>query len=110
SPGVYVTPSAVSAQSAALAVKVLVRNSGDARKAVEVRCRVLDAGGREAARIARTLEVDAGASIPVEVAATLSQPHLWSPADPHLYRVRAEIVSEGRVVDAVEQRAGLRDF
>jgi beta-galactosidase len=110
SPGVYVTPSNVSAQSADLAVRVLVRNAGDARKPVEVRCRLLDGAGQEVTMLVRKLEVDAGASVPVEVAATVKQPRLWSPREPHLYRVRTEVLADGRVVDAVEQRTGFRDF
>src|SRR6185436_12871527 len=37
-------------------------------------------------------------------------PRLWSPADPHLYSVRAELVADGQVVDAVRERTGVRDF
>jgi beta-galactosidase len=110
SPGVYVTPTSVSAQSADLAVKVLVRNAGDARKPVEVRCRLLDAAGQQVTLLVRKLEIDAGATMRVDVASTLPQPRLWSPADPYLYRVRAEVVSDGHVVDVVEQRTGFRDF
>jgi beta-galactosidase len=110
SPGVYITPRNVSAPSADLAVKVLVRNAGDARKPVEVRCRLLDAAGRQVTLLVRKLEIDAGASVPVEMAVTLNQPRLWSPPDPYLYRVRSEVVSDGDVVDVVEQRTGFRDF
>jgi beta-galactosidase len=110
SPGVYVTPTNVTAQSADLAVKVLVRNAGDARRPVEVRCVLLDAAGRQVVLLVRRVEVDAGASVPVALAAKLEQPRRWSPADPYLYRLRAEIVDGGRVIDAVEQRTGFRDF
>ena len=110
SPGVYVTPGDVTAQSADLAVKVLVRNSGAARLPAEVRCRLLDAAGQQVLVLARKMEIDGGASVPVSVAAKVDQPRLWSPSDPYLYRVRAEVVSDDRVVDAVEQRTGFRDF
>ncbi len=110
SPGVYVTPSHVTAQSANLAVKVLVRNAGEARRPAEVRCQLLDADGQQVAVLVRKLDVDAGASVPVEMAARIEQPHRWSPADPYLYRLRAEVADAGRVVDAVEQRTGFRDF
>ena len=110
SPGVYVTPSNVTAQSADLAVKVLVRNAGEARRPVEVRCRLLDAAGQQVLMLVRTLEIDAGAATPVAVAAKMEQPRRWSPADPYLYRLRAEVVVGDRVVDAVEQRTGFRDF
>jgi len=63
SPGVYVTPSNVTAQSADLAVKVLVRNAGAARRAVEVRCRLLDAAGRQVVVLVRKTEVDGDASV-----------------------------------------------
>jgi len=110
SPGVYVTPSNVTPQSADLAVRVLVRNAGGPRRPVEVRCRLLDAAGRQVVVLVRKMEIDGGASVPVSVAARLDQPRRWSPSDPYLYRVRAEVVSEDRVVDVVEQRTGFRDF
>jgi len=109
-PGVTVDTSHVTAESADLAVKVLVRNADAARRAATVRCRLLDAGGGEVLAREQPLEVDAGASVPVTVTAAVPRPRRWSPADPYLYRVRAEVVDGGRVVDVVEQRTGLRDF
>jgi beta-galactosidase len=110
SPGVYVDASDVTAQQADVAVKVLVRNADRRRRPVTVRCRLLDAAGVPVAVLERRLEVDAGTAAPVTVAAKLLQPRLWSPADPYLYRVRTEVLDEGRLADAVEQRVGLRDF
>jgi beta-galactosidase len=110
SPGVYVTPSHVTDGSADLAVKVLVRNSSDARRPVEVRCRLLDAHDQQVVTLVRRVDVEAGASVPVVVEAKLEQPRLWSPSDPYLYTLRAEVVSGDRLVDAVEQRTGFRDF
>jgi len=89
---------------------VLVRNAGEAKRPVEVRCRLLDAAGRQVVVLVRKLEIDGGGAAPVEVAAKLEQPRLWSPADPYLYRLRAEVVDGDHVVDAVEQRTGFRDF
>ena len=110
SPGVYITPRNVTARSADLAAKVLVRNADAARRPVEVRCRLLDAAGQEVVMLVRRLDVDGGQSVPVEVAAKVEPPRLWSPPDPYLYRLRAEVVVADRVVDAVEQRTGFRDF
>ncbi|PYQ11931.1 MAG: hypothetical protein DMF80_20055 [Acidobacteria bacterium] len=110
SPGVYVTPRNVTAEAADLAVKVLVRNAGPARLRAELRCRLLDAEARQVVALVRPIDVDGGASLPVELAARIEQPRLWSPAAPHLYRVRAELALEGRVVDVVEQSTGFRDF
>lgn len=47
-----------------------------------------------------------GTAVSVEI------PHAraWSPADPHLYQLRLELVDDGHVVDQVASYAGLRRF
>lgn len=38
----------------------------------------------------------------------LSQPHLWSLDDPYLYRVRTEVLVDGKVVDTYHTTTGIR--
>ncbi len=74
------------------------------------------------------LTVEAGASTEVEVTATdagkvvarahgtagvemtlaLANPHLWSPADPHLYDLTVELIQNGQPVDRVGSYAAMR--
>jgi len=47
---------------------------------------------------------EAGMEIPI------MDPHLWSPDDPYLYRVRTTVMSGDQPMDVQEDRFGLRDF
>jgi hypothetical protein len=39
---------------------------------------------------------------------TIAKPHLWSPSDPYLYALTAELLRDGQTVDQVESYAAMR--
>ncbi len=43
-----------------------------------------------------------------EITVPISDPHLWSPEDPHLYGLRVELLREGRKADAVGSYFAMR--
>ena len=45
-----------------------------------------------------------------EVGMKVKHPHLWSPADPYIYKVRTEVLVGGKVVDEVWTNTAFRDF
>jgi beta-galactosidase len=108
--GVFVSAHDVTAASAGLDARVRVRNADAQARRLSVRVRLCDRDRREALVMEAPLEVAPGASAEARLSGTLRPPRLWSPADPHLYTVRAEVLSGGQVVDAVQERTGVRDF
>ena len=110
SSGVYVTPSAVGAEAAAFSIRTLVRNTGSSSVRVQVRQRVRDAEGGEAAALEGEVEVAAGARGEVTLEGRIDRPRRWGPAHPHLYTVATELRAGGAATDAVEVRTGFRDF
>ena len=76
-----------------------------ARLARAARLRVLDRAGQPAA--AAELALEAGQA---SADAELSVPHpaWWSPDDPYLYRLEAELLESGRVVDVSRKTFGFR--
>lgn len=108
SPGVFIDTPSASRERAEVRVRASVVNDGRRRREVELRHRILDAAGREAASIRRPLDLPAGGRARPEGTATLEEPELWSPARPYLYRVVTEILEGGRVVDRVENPLGVR--
>lgn len=56
--------------------------------------------------VARTRAGTRSASIVLAV--HIASPRPWTPATPHLYRLRVRLVQDSRVVDAIESYAGLR--
>ena len=110
SSGVYITPSAVTAASAHFSIRTLVRNRGPAPARVQVRQRIRDADGAEAAAFEREIDVAAGARGEVTFEGQIDRPRLWGPGHPHLYTVATELRTGGAATDAVEVRTGFRDF
>jgi beta-galactosidase len=110
SSGVYLTPTRVSAESADLALRVRARNLGAEARRVQVVGRLLDREQREVLSLEGALDLAPRASAEATLLARLRRPQLWSPAHPYLYSMRTELRAEGRLLDAVTERTGFRDF
>ncbi len=110
-PGVYLTPSNVSAASATLGVRTLVRNTTTVEKSLQVRSILFDASGVQTASTTLTWGVPAGQVYEVPQTLSLASPRLWNGiADPYLYTARIQIIEDGVVADEIEQRIGFRTF
>ena len=108
-PGVYVSAIAVSAARAQWQVVARVRVAGATPDGARLRLRVVDARGR----IVRTAEpalTDVAEPLR-SIAQTwrIDDPHLWQGVrDPYLYRLRAELLVDRRVVDSIVVPFGIR--
>ena len=43
-----------------------------------------------------------------EISLPLARPHLWTPADPHLYDLKVELTQNGKTADSVDSYAAMR--
>ena len=108
SPGVFLTPKKVTDDKADL--EFMARVSALEAAGLTVRFKIMDATGAEL-KTAEANPGPAGEWLEARAELSLDAPHLWNgPAGPYLYRVRTELLSDGQVVDAVEQPLGLRYF
>lgn len=108
-PGLYLRTTSLTATHARVRATVKVRNASGATTRSAVRVTVLDARGTVVSRSRRSLSVPAKRRVSARLTVGVRHPHLWNgTADPYLYRVRAEVLRHGRVVDAVTQPLGLR--
>ncbi len=108
--GLYLTPQVADGGDGAMTVRTLVRNDSAAPQTVTVAGTVRDAEGRTVAATSETLTLAPNSSAASVQSAHVPAAHLWSPADPYLYRVTAETSVDGRPTDAVTERAGFRSF
>lgn len=93
-PGIQVTPT-VKGKSASVEIKSFVSGAAE-----EVRVSILDAKGNLVAS-------GSGKDAVLEI----TKAHRWNGIkDPYLYTARAELVKEGRIVDEVQLRFGVRSF
>ena len=106
SSGVYLTPTHIAPDVAAVSVRTLV--DGPRGASGEVGVVVLDEGGAVVAKhVAPFKALGTGTSAVVQTL-DIPKPHLWQGrVDPYLYRVFVELRS-GSATDSVEQPLGLR--
>jgi beta-galactosidase len=110
-PGVYLTPSKVTSKSTMLAAVARVTNASKEAKSLTVRLSLIDATGAVVETFNSALNVAADAEGTATLSGVISRPHLWNGVtDPYLYLVRAELVSNGVVVDKLDQPLGFRDI
>jgi beta-galactosidase len=89
-------------------IHLTVHNETSHARAFRVRASILDAQGHIicVAR-ARSVVVEGGWT-PMTLHAEISRPRLWSPDAPNHYRLRVELVANGRTVDQETIRFGVR--
>ena len=93
-------------------VETEVNNHSLTTQQCEVSHRLLDADGREVAKSEpSTVTLKAKQTLNTQLLTlNLSAPHLWSPADPYLYKVETTVKVDGRVTDVYETTTGIRDI
>ncbi len=106
---VFVKPSV---RKGSLAVELTVRNDTSAARTVAVGNQVVNWKDGSAQRIFATVYVDlpAQSATTVEVTVPWPNPRLWSPADPHLYKLITTITAGERALDTLSTRFGFREF
>ena len=107
-PGVYLTPKNVSADSADLDVRTLLRNTSAADVQAQVKARIVDPDGKEVTTLTGTTPVPAHGTATSELSTTIKQPQLWGAHQGKLYHVETTILLNGKPVDELTQATGFR--
>lgn len=97
---------------ATIHVETEVNNHSLTTQQCEVSHRLLDADGREVAKSeSSTIMLRAKQTLNSQLLTlNLNSPHLWSPADPYLYKVETTVKVDGCVTDVYETTTGIRDI
>lgn len=97
---------------ATIHVETEVNNHSLTTQQCEVSHRLLDADGREVAKSeSSTVTLKAKQTLNSQLLTlNLNSPHLWSPADPYLYKVETTVKVDGCVTDVYETTTGIRDI
>jgi beta-galactosidase len=108
SSGVYLTPTAISATSADLGVRTVVKNSLPQSAKVTVRHIVKDPAGKVVARFETSGDIGAGQTANFAATGRVLRPKLWELHQANLYAVRTELRIGNRLSDVVNERTGFR--
>ena len=96
---------------AKLKIETEVSNSSLKPQLCEVTQRLLDADGNEIASSASTtLGLKSKETVTTKQSISITSPHLWSTADPYLYKVETTISQNGKIVDVYTTNTGIRDI
>ncbi|HPF56010.1 MAG TPA: glycoside hydrolase family 2 TIM barrel-domain containing protein [Clostridiales bacterium] len=106
--GISVTTPEISDDSATVAVSVQVKNDFAENKNAAINIQLVDSNGNTCASTEITLAISAGACIFGEAKLTMPNPRRWDITDPVLYSCKITLVRDGKAVNCVEQRFGIR--
>ncbi len=108
--GVFAATKDVNGNDADVEVRTEVANDGPEAKKLTVRSVIETAEGVDVIKEETTLDLPAGATKEITQALAPKNAHLWHPDDPYLHFLRTEIVENGKVVDTLKTRFGIRLF
>jgi beta-galactosidase len=106
--GINVTTPQVAKDAATVNLDVTVENGASAASRATVRVRLLDEAGAPAGEASVPVTVGAHGKAIATSSIKVSNPKLWSPAEPNLYRAEVVIESAGEVGDATALNVGIR--
>lgn len=106
--GVFVHFDQISEKKAQVFVDTEVKNSGTARRVVTVESTLTDASGKKVKQTSSRVMLNAGESVTVKQKMQVSNPHLWSPDSPYLYRVESRVTEGKLALDGGVTRVGIR--
>jgi beta-galactosidase len=111
SPGVYLTQTNVSSQSAQLEVKVKIDNKTMRSNELKVRTRIYDMEGNFKQDITKSVKLASQGRQIVTQNLKIKRPRLWQGLeDPYLYKAVVQLIRNDTIIDEVVQPIGFRHF
>jgi hypothetical protein len=109
--GTFVSTPQATSSSATVKVKTEIKNDGTAAATCKVISIVVDAAGTQVISFESTQNVAAGATVTfAQTSGPISNPHLWSPSSPYMYKVYTEVYNGTAAVDNFESPLGIRSI
>ncbi|MFM2291786.1 MAG: hypothetical protein RIS29_1599 [Bacteroidota bacterium] len=109
--GVKIWYPVVSKASATIAVATHLRNDDKNGKKLTLAYKLTDKNGKLVASARSAAQaIDANGQLSVSSQFTVKTPQLWHPSHPNLYTLAVEVISNGKTVDVVKNRIGIRQF
>jgi beta-galactosidase len=107
---VSVTTPDVSSAGATVRVATSVANETTDEQLITVRSRVVSPRGRTDDSVDESETIPAGGRLEYTQELFVGRPRLWSPEEPHLYRLETEILLGRKLVDTASTRFGVRSI
>ncbi len=100
----------VNTELAELVLKSAFTNNYDQNVKASVRHIIYDKMGKEVLQSNQKYTASKGEISTIEAQLKVRNPHLWSPEEPYLYRLKSQLIMDGEVVDQIENPLAFRWF
>jgi beta-galactosidase len=107
--GTFVSSPQVSKEAATLRVSTNIRNENESAVGCTLVTSIIDRDGNAVQNAEAGQSIAAAQEYEFVQHLKVTTPHLWSVADPYLYRVQSTVRTQGRVVDEYETPVGIRE-
>ena len=108
--GVFVATLDVNGNNAKMEVRTELENSSKSGVKLTVRSTLENADGKEVAAVEESIDLKAGEKRQLSKQFDVKGVRLWHPDDPYLHYLRTDLVVNGKVVDSMRTRVGVRLF
>lgn len=111
SPGVYIRQKNVSEKSAEITVTTKIQSDYATKQNIVLKTTVYDKTGKSIATESSDISASPGNMFTASQNLRIVKPNLWNGLkNPYLYKLKTEIIFQGKTIDAVTQPLGLRFF
>ena len=108
--GTFVTTPRADSANALVQIRTTVDNGHASARRATLRSTIVDAAGREVARIDTAFDVAAGGQVELQQQLPIALPQLWSVESPSLYTLRTRVLEGSRAVDDYTTTFGVRSI
>lgn len=109
--GVLLHYSDVTTTKAQLNIKVQVKNDQAVKQTVQLKATLYNPAGKPVGSVTgMTVAINSKGAASLEQKMKITDPALWSPAHPQLYKLVVQVVSKGHLVDSVSIQTGIRQI
>jgi len=108
--GTYITTPEVTENSAKVVIETTIKNTLNNVQPVKVVQELLNAKGKEVAKVEGMLNAVNGPSDKISQTLSVTNPTLWNIENPYLYKMITRLYISGKQVDEYETTVGIRSF
>ena len=108
--GVFVSTPEVSDSAAKVSVSARVANDSAEEADVTVQTTLVDHDGKPVGQTQSTVTIPPGKESEANLSIPVTNPALWSPESPTLYRAMTQVLKQGTIVDEVATPFGIRSL
>jgi beta-galactosidase len=108
--GNAITTPEVSPERATVLISTRIMNTSSEKEDFDLKTDLKDQSGKVVASSQKKIKTAAGSGLTVVRELPVPGPGLWSPGSPSLYTAVIQILADGKVIDRVEEKFGIRSI